>query len=132
MQLAVGDGGESDRRTTCLRCGGCGSTGERTLLEAAQKRLVGCDRRIDGAVWHAGRNGRSASLAQQAALKGVDIWRIGGDRVHDAAGQQIAEDTKSSAQYRLRRELPCNRRARLQQQEGGRRKELVATGDDRL
>src|ERR1035441_4654718 len=67
-QLTVGNGGESDRWKTRRRVGRCGSARGCAPLKSIEKRLIGGDGRIDGAVRHARCNRQSARLPHKAAL----------------------------------------------------------------
>jgi hypothetical protein len=61
--------------------------------------LIGGSGGIDGAIGHARRDGRSADVAEQPALKGLRIGRIHAHQVDHAARQDVAEQAEAAAQH---------------------------------
>ena len=114
MEFAIGHGGDRDRRKAggriCLRR----RAGKLALRKSRAEALIRGDRRIDGAIRHARRNGRASHRAKKAALKRLHVWRIDADQVRNAARQNIAEDSEARPQHGVRFELPRDRGARLQ------------------
>ena len=97
----------------------------------ALKRLVRRDGRIDGARRHSRRDRRASHGSQQPALKCSRVRRIAAHQVHHAPGQQIAEQAESGAQHRVRRDLPRDRRPRLQDRQRRCRENVAQAGLNR-
>ena len=94
MQLAIRNGGDGNRRKAGIAIRQGRGAGELALREALDELPIRRRRGIDGAVRHARRNGRSAHRAQQSALKGLRVRRIGSHQIGHAARQDVAEQAE--------------------------------------
>ena len=117
MQFAIGYRRDRNGWKTAgwISLGRCAR--EMTLLKPQTKQLICGDRSIDGAVRYSGRNRRSPDSAPETSLEGPDIRGIDTNDVSNTPRQDVTEQPKTRAEYRIGCKLPSGRRPRLQDRE---------------
>src|SRR6202041_1714482 len=111
VKFATRYGGDSDRRKTSRRNRLRRRTGKLSLRKSLAEGVVRGESCVNRAVRNSRRNLGAADSAEESALESFDVGWIDTDHVRNAAGQNVAEDSKAGAQDGLGLELPRDRGA---------------------